>query len=91
MILILSTLLSLPIAALDIDITKYLIFFNLDLSSFLHSYAPTHPGLTPAASAITMAVHFIVFMALSYILFIKRNSKGTQNTAPNTGAGEAAN
>ncbi len=28
---VLSTLLSLPIAALDIDITKYLIFFNLDL------------------------------------------------------------
>ena len=60
-------------ALLDIYSSKYLIFFNLDLSSFLSVGPSSHPQLTIGVSAIVMAVHFVVFMALSYILYIKRN------------------
>lgn len=72
-----------PIAMLDIAISKYLIFFNLDLSSFLYSYAPLHTGLTIMVSAVIIVVHFVVFMALSYILFARRNftSSGTMPKA----------
>lgn len=61
------------LAMLDIDFTKYLIFFNLDLNSFLSIEGPAHPALTFVQSAVAMAVHFVAFMAISYAVFIKRD------------------
>ncbi len=63
------------LAMLDIDFTKYLIFFNLDLNSFLSIEGPAHPALTFVQSAVAMAVHFVAFMAISYAVFIKRDVK----------------
>ncbi len=60
------------LAILGIDILKYVIFFNMDLSPFLTAL-PSYPGMTILQSAITAAVHFVVFMAASYALFIKRD------------------
>lgn len=60
------------IAMLGVDILKYVIFFNMDLSPFLSSL-PAYPGMTILQSGITAAVHFIIFMAASYALFIKRD------------------
>lgn len=63
------------LAMLDIDMLKYLVFFNLDLSAFLSDYGPDHPGLTFGMSAIIMSVYFIAFMAVSYAVFSKRDVK----------------
>ncbi len=61
------------VALLGVDILKYLIFFNMDLSTYL-IMGPTYPGLTFTISAISMAVHFIIFMAASYLVFSRRDA-----------------
>ncbi|AIQ27080.1 MULTISPECIES: ABC transporter permease subunit [Paenibacillus] len=54
------------------DWTKYLIFTNYDLSTYLDG-TPVIEGMNLSFSVIIMIVYFVAFMGISYLTFTKRD------------------
>lgn len=62
------------LVALDQEWAKYSLFLNMNLSMYYGEQAvPPFPGMTPAFSAAVLLVHFLVFHAVSFWLFTKRD------------------
>ncbi|PTM59899.1 ABC transporter permease [Desmospora activa] len=60
------------LAQLGYDWVKYLLFANTELSYYLNGSAPL-PGMTLPFSITVLAVHFILFQAISWISFNSRD------------------
>ncbi|MFB6366244.1 ABC transporter permease [Paenibacillus elgii] len=56
---------------------KYLLFANTDLTPYLHGGKPVVPGMTLGFSLAVLAGYWIVFYAVSWLLFTKRDVAGS--------------
>ncbi|MCP1311079.1 ABC transporter permease [Paenibacillus tyrfis] len=56
---------------------KYLLFANTDLTPYLHGGKPVVPGMTLGFSLAVLAAYWIVFYAVSWLLFTKRDVAGS--------------
>ncbi|MCP3775953.1 ABC transporter permease [Paenibacillus sp. MZ04-78.2] len=59
------------------DWVKYLLFANTDLTPYLHGGKPVVPGMTLGFSLAVLAGYWIVFYAVSWLLFTKRDVAGS--------------
>jgi ABC-2 type transport system permease protein len=60
------------LSALDYEWVKYLIFVHMNLNMYL-TKTPLIEGLTPGFSIAVLAVYYIIFVVLTWILFNKRD------------------
>lgn len=54
---------------------KYILFANTDLSQYLNG-TPLVPGMTPAFSITVLIVYFVVFHAVAWLIFTRRDVAG---------------
>jgi ABC-2 type transport system permease protein len=54
------------------EFTKYLIFANADLSVYVNGQPPM-PGMTLSFSAVVIAAYLVLFLAVSFVTFKKRD------------------
>lgn len=55
---------------------KYILFANTDLQQYAPGYTPWIEGMTLSFSIMVLLVYYIIFMALSWIVFTKRDVAG---------------
>ncbi|RFA35618.1 ABC transporter permease [Virgibacillus dokdonensis] len=55
---------------------KYILFANMDLSQFADGNTPMIKGLTLEFSITMLAIYYVVFLAMSWIIFTKRDVAG---------------
>lgn len=56
----------------DYEIVKYYLFTHTDLTQYYSGFMPVE-GITMTMSVIVLVVYFIIFMAISYLTFGKRD------------------
>ncbi len=56
---------------------KYLLFANTDLTPYFHGGKPVVPGMTLGFSLAVLAAYWVVFYAVSWLLFTKRDVAGS--------------
>ncbi|KPV56491.1 hypothetical protein QJ48_27410 [Paenibacillus sp. A3] len=70
-----------PIVAVLVQLryawVKYLLFANTDLTPYFHGGKPVFPGMTLGFSLAVLAAYWIVFYAVSWLLFTKRDVAGS--------------
>lgn len=70
-----------PIVAILVQLrytwVKYLLFANTDLTPYFHGGKPVVPGMTLGFSLAVLAAYWIVFYAVSWLLFTKRDVAGS--------------
>lgn len=70
-----------PIVAILVQLryawVKYLLFANTDLTPYFHGGKPVVPGMTLGFSLAALAAHWILFYAVSWLLFTKRDVAGS--------------
>lgn len=60
------------LAVLDIPLTKYILFINSDLKQYADGNVWIE-GMTLGFSVTVLAVYYLIFIALSWIFFVKRD------------------
>jgi len=55
------------------DWIKYTLFANIDLGAYLPGSSPINPDMTLTFSIVVLAIYFVVFHLVSWILFTKRD------------------